>query len=1203
MKNLNQIIKHTIKKIIKEQDELYVDQPQVKIKGKSGEYETNFETFTAPNGRSILVPEDLKPVVKLYDKQLWLNYVTSTSSLRNHYNKYISANEDIYAKACNDEYLKNLIFEFDKVSKNYIQILDLKGPKYWPSDLNNEEGLQYYYILSKLKYNPNYTIKPSDFKGFDYYFKKMSEWLSQSNYKDVIKLEKGGSKSKHNFDIATYNGADQKISDYYVPKDDVTIYNGTTVPKENLMLDWWDWSLTTNKYCDTEGSWTNYYNSQVSFVTSLIQNSAYSISVLKQNLFKYYKSDTSFDINKFKTDPNDELKVIFSACYKTTYNTEGIMTHQFADYYSYSNDWNEENIKKKIAGDCSGIKFPTMADILDANDVAVKDESGKLMTYAKNSVVSIPLVDINVGYVGKVFKGQTKRIERKEKGRDWFWLGEDGGVGFGEDLGSFVTYVWDDVASKVTFWDPSDDFDKYKGASGVDPNLFQTKESFTMKTPLNAITKGIFKDTDYIDTTKINEDTEVWKIPKEGLSPYIPGAIKPKRYGSPGWDFYYLKYNKGSNDIQARLPLPPASFWDEFKDYYYKIKNVVSDNWLNKTYPEFGLVLTIVGAENFRLVQETNGRAGWTLKIDNNSGSMYFTKDPDVDPGFKVDEKTGENKMYFNGFDYDNKTWGSPEKLNSYNFYNKEYFDDRSKFDAFWDSHWGTITQVVVGIAISVVASPLAFGIAEGLGWGAMEAGSFVLAQNAPSIASTLLATGTFNVTRLAVLVEVVTDVGILGLPGAISYWHRGETVAGTFSLLCSLIPVVTSKTSFQKWSRKIWPPSVGRSLSEEIIKMGPNYFGPNFNIYRLFAFLGNLNRQQAAAFGDLMQKLSSKEAPKLIEETFKYSGEYIALAIKESPEIAKKVGLKIEHKSLIFAKPFVAVGGTILVTQTTIKTLVDYYSQKGVELTQKQKDNLSNGFNKLYEKINSDSEIALLNSIQQKIKEYDNTFTTTPTEEWIQKQMKENQDLFDKMLVNNGWESVSDLMKKDYYNKKKEEIKEKEKLFIFMMINDSVFVMRMSSNFVIEDIKGDITNKETVQDKIKLITNQYPCIDDVNFTFDSAQKTPNSNYWWVSFVINTTESKGTKIYFAGNNNGLLSDGIIVSYNNGTYDENYNDEFNKLFPDCVSYILKTPLDKKYKYKKEVKTGKYYKTLKIKDSWSEITNQTEIQDVSKNIFGE
>ena len=166
MKNLNQIIKHTIKKIIKEQDELYVDQPQVKIKGKSGEYETNFETFTAPNGRSILVPEDLKPVVKLYDKQLWLNYVTSTSSLRNHYNKYISANEDIYAKACNDEYLKNLIFEFDKVSKNYIQILDLKGPKYWPSDLNNEEGLQYYYILSKLKYNPNYTIKPSDFKGF-----------------------------------------------------------------------------------------------------------------------------------------------------------------------------------------------------------------------------------------------------------------------------------------------------------------------------------------------------------------------------------------------------------------------------------------------------------------------------------------------------------------------------------------------------------------------------------------------------------------------------------------------------------------------------------------------------------------------------------------------------------------------------------------------------------------------------------------------------------------------------------------------------------------------------------------------------------------------------------------------------------------------------------------------------------------------------
>jgi hypothetical protein len=185
MKNLNSIIK----KILKEQKEELVYAPEVRIVTKSGEYESNFNTFTNPNGRSILVPKDLDPYVEVYDKQKWLDWVTSTSSLRRQYSKYLSANDDIYAKSCNDEYFKALITEFDKVSKDYIEILDLnpaqykydkvsknyveildsKVTKYWPSDLNTEEGLHYYYFLSRKSSNPNDTIKPIDFKGFDYY--------------------------------------------------------------------------------------------------------------------------------------------------------------------------------------------------------------------------------------------------------------------------------------------------------------------------------------------------------------------------------------------------------------------------------------------------------------------------------------------------------------------------------------------------------------------------------------------------------------------------------------------------------------------------------------------------------------------------------------------------------------------------------------------------------------------------------------------------------------------------------------------------------------------------------------------------------------------------------------------------------------------------------------------------------------------------
>jgi len=1223
MKNLNSIIK----KILKEQKEELLYAPEVRIVNKSGEYESSFNTFTNPNGRSILVPKDLDPYVEVYDKQKWLDWVTSTSSLRKQYSTYLSANDDIYAKSCNDEYFKALITEFDKVSKdyieildfnpaqykydevskNYVEILDSKVTKYWPSDLNTEEGLHYYYFLSRKSSNPNYTIKPIDFKGFDYYFKKMSEWLKQSQWKDDVSIEKGLGSIKHNFSVAKYNGATEKIPDGWIPPWDVNMYDGTIQPKEKFMLDWWDWSISRNKYCETEGSWINYYNSQISFATMLPDTAAYSISVLTENLYKYYNQKEGAQPLNFNPDPNDKSRVLFVACYKTTMNTDSSILKSFADYYSKSNDWNAANIKNKVAGDCSGIKFPSMASILDANNINVLDESGKLMTYAESSVISIPLYDLNVNFKGKVFKGQTSRVKSAEKGRDWFWLGDEGGRDFRDDLGAFVTYAWDNLASTVTFWDQSDDMDPIKNLasnlSGTEPSLFQTKESFAMKTPLNAITKGLFNSTDYIDTTKINEDTEVWQIPEEGLSQYIPGAIKPKKYdaispnGTKPFDYYYLKYSNPLNNINAMLPLPPASFWSEYSEYYYKFRNsVIADNWLNKTYPEFGLVLTIVGAENFRLVQETKGKTGWSLKIDNNTGGMYFgekNSETGLNINFKTDLTTGESNIYFNGFDDKKNTWGAPLVFDTYNFYNKEYFDDRSKFDSFWDSHWGLISQVLVGIAITIVAPYLSGGIAVGMGW-------TVETVVAGSLGEWFITTGAFNVSRLAVTVEIIMDLSILGAPGAISYWHRGETIAGWFSLLCSMIPFVTSKTSFQGWSKKIWLPSVAKSLTKRIIDMGPNYFGPNFNIYRLFAFLQPLSRAEAAAFGDLMQKLASKEASQLIEETFKYSGDYIALAIKESPEIQKRIAAKFEHKTLRFFKPLVAVAGTIFISQMSIQLLVNYFSQKGIELDKKQQENLTIGLNKLYEKLVTGSNKEL-QKVLNEIRTLNANLVITPTDEWLLNQMKENIDLFNKMLVINGWEAVAPEVED---KKKKEQEEEVEKYKELLLFIEDEKLIRSIPSYVFKNIKGDILDKSLVNDKLNIITSQYPCIlNDVDFIFDSAYKLTDTSRWWVSYKILTTNIKDSLIYFIGNGESLINDGYMSAIKAGIYHPKYNNEFNTNFTDCISYRIIKPINSKYMYKKEYKTDKLFKSLKTKESWVEVSDETAKQEILKNYFTE
>jgi hypothetical protein len=1247
MKNIDQIIKKTLSNYLISEN-LNTKKFLIEREG------IKFKTYRQPSGNSLLIPEDLNPTVNFYDQEAWLSALTNSEAIRKNYSNYVSSTNDIYAKSCNDTKTIDVITQFnEKWIDKYIKILDVNSTTPYPNDLSKEDGIKYYFTNKKLREHFGDNLKPIDFMGTDYYFLKLSQWIS-ATYKD-LKFEKGNVTKLNNQSIATLMGKETVMPGYLkIETSEVELpesLGGGTISANDAETDWFQWSITKNKNCETAGSWARYYNTMSTFVQNLLPESVSEFEVSVDALKKYTEvlnpkydelikglgpnkgssDDTNNSLEKldnqttnFQTENNG--KVIYKACWKQTFSPEdGSIGLSYKGYYDTTVEFSKETIESNNAGKCSGNKFPSMALFLSGGDITYRNpETGELWTET-NTIVQIPLVSLTVGYQGKIRK-KNAQIERGAALQDdeYTW-GE-----FGYDLVSAVEFTWrlSQEISSVGMADglTSDYYERSKNiASGDELSVFDRKKDFAISTPLRLATKGLFKPEDYIDFTKINEDTEAWGIPKEGLSQYIPGAKKHPKWNqkSPNgkylYQYYYITYYNRSTGLEQELPLPSSDWWQQYSLYVYKLKNVVSDSWMRSQEVEVGLCLHIQGADNFNSVIETRGDAGWTFKMDGGSGTMFFKE------GVNVPVTLKDGTTYYKGYSGgDNPTYGEPGELETYNFYDQKFLDSRSGVGKFWDSHISTIVSIIVGIGIGVVAAPLSEALSIGVGWAipASEAGAtttnlfvrgginYVLKDTAPSYALTLLSQGTFTHSRLAVLVEIALDGSVLSIPNATYYFRNGDDVGGYLTLMTMLIPIVSEKKSFRNFSRTLWTPKVAESLSEKMVKRGLNYWKYLDN-YKLFNFLNKLEKNEAMAFGELLEQIT-KGGKDAINEIFEKYGNLISeeLSKKGNEALRKRVGLKLGGNFAAAGKGLVAIGVPTFAIQTGIKLLVQHYRNQGKELNEKQTENLKEGLIILNQKLAERYNNFWANKFRDYISSVNPNIVLEDVETWLFDKIDDNMDIFNLMLEKNGYENITPERISKIENSKNEDDKKKMQDHI----NDFLVVstLLLEEEEVISEIineyssekgkpKGEISDLSQVQDKFELITEYYGCLSESSlFEFKGAHKI-DTGWWWLCFQVNGGSSlKNSWLYFIGKNNDFGKEYLGGFGSDNMWLSNSVNDFLTQFPDCALYKLVEPTDDANIYKK-TKEGKIYKSPKSKINWVEVTDENQKNTIINKYF--
>ncbi len=1196
MKDINLIIKKTLNKYITEKinfsGNLITEAPDF-----------TFTTYKQPNGTALLIPDNLEAKVNKYNQSEWMTELTNPEAIRANYSSYVSSTNDIYAKSCNDAYTILVMKEFnEKWADKYIKILDPEGDIPYPSDLDRDSGLKYWFTNKKIHEhfeNP----KATDFMGTDYYFLKFSKWLMSSEKDNEIKIEKGNISKLNNTPISELMSASTQTPSYLKSEntevDLPTSLGGGKILADKVESSWFQWSITKNKYCETQGSWLNYYNTMSSFITNLYPDSISEFEVSSEKLKGYLNSlpDNKM-IEKFNSEENG--RVTFKSCWTQKFQQDGSVSLSFKGYYDTVVDFNRETIDNNQAGKCSGNQYPTMAVFLAGGDITYLDpETGNLWTESQG-LINIPLIEVNEGYVGKYWKNKTKRkVERNDDSYSWSQFGSDLGLAL-ETTYSLVKASTGDYSSLTTIPD------KY---SGEDPTFIDRKETFAMATPLTLGTKGLFKEEDFIDYTKVNEDTEVWRIPKGGLSRYIPGAKKHPRWNekSPNgkflYQFYYINYYNTTTGLEQELPLPTEDWWNGYTSFFYKIKNFVKDKWLSTDVSEVALCLSIQGGDNFARVIETRGDSGWSFKIDQGTGTMFFAEGINPPPVTYQDGRTIRK-----GTDYTdpmNIKYNEPGELTAYNFMDPKFLDSRSEIGAFWDSHVSTIVSIIVGIAIGVAAAPLAEGIAVGMGWaeGSMAAGTYTVTASEGSFGFYLASQGVFTHSRLAVLVEIAVDCGILTGPQSVYYFRNGDYVGGILTLMTAFIPILVERQGFQNWSRSIWNKKVAQSLSEKMLARGTGYW-KNLDHYKLFNFLNKLDAKEAQAFGEILNQIS--KGGKAVNEIFeKFSG-IMSDVLKNSPELQKRISGTFKQKAYIFGKAFLPVAAGIGGVQVGIKSVVEYLRGQQPNLTEEQIKRLTQGLTKLAQDlVNRESEF-----IYQEFADLQNInpdFKIEKPEDWLLSQMVANEDIFNILLQKNGYEKLPPGRIQQFINDKNEHDK---KVFDDhandVIIYDIAYAMEerdlneeIIKGSIDKRITGEITDISQVQDKLDLITEYYGCVKDNSlFEFKSAHKT-STGWWWLCFQMNGgTTLKDGWVFFVGKNNSfdIKSLGGLIPL----WVDDIADEFNTQFPDCANYKFVDPDDDFNLYKK-TKDGKIYFSRKSKIDWKEITNTEQKQEIEDKYF--
>jgi hypothetical protein len=1201
MKDVDLIIKKTLNKFINEKinfsGNLITEAP-----------EFTFTTYKQPNGTALLIPDNLEAKVNKYNQSEWLTELTNPEAIKANYSNYVSSTNDIYAKSCNDAYTLVMMKEFnEKWADKYIKILDPKGDTPYPSDLDKDSGLKYWFTNKKI-HEHFQTPKATDFMGTDYYFLKFSKWLMSSDKGNELKIEKGNISKLNNIPISELMSASTQTPSYL--KSETTEVDlpqslgGGKILADKVETSWFQWSITKNKYCETEGSWRNYYNTMTSFIQILFPDSVSEFEVSSEILKGYLNAQAENKrVEKFNSEKNG--RVTFKSCWTQKFQEDGSISLLFNGYYDTVVDFNRETIDNNQAGKCSGNQYPGMAVFLSGGDITYLDpETGNLWTETQG-LINVPLVSLNEGYVGKYWKNKTKRkVERNDGDYSWSQFGSDLGLAL-ETTYALVKVGVADASTLSTIPD------KY---SGEEPTFIDKKETFAMATPLTLGTKGLFKEEDYIDYTKVNEDTEVWRVPKGGLSRFIPGAKKHPRWNerSPNgkflYQFYYIDYYNSTTGLEQKLPLPTEDWWNGYTSFFYKIKNFVTDKWTNTDVSEVGLCLTINGGDNFQRVIETRGDAGWSFKIDEGTGTMFFTEGTNTPVTYQDLSSPSGAKTITKGTDYSNPNnikYNEPGELIAYNFMDPKFLDSRSAIGAFWDSHVSTIVSIVVGIAIGVAAAPLAEGIAAGMGWaeGSVAAGTYTVTATEGSVGFYFASQGAFTHSRLAVLVEIAVDCGVLTGPQSIYYFRNGDHIGGMLTLMTAFIPILVERQGFRNWSRSIWSKKTAQSLSDIMVARGLGYW-KNLDHYKLFNFLNKLNAREAQAFGELLDQIS--KGGKAINEIFeKFSGT-MSDVLKNSPDLQKRVAGTLKQKAYIFGRAFVPVAGGIAGLQIGIKQVVEWLREKKPTLTEDQIKRLQQGLLKLAENlINRESEF--IYNEYEGLKNINPDIEFENPNDWLLNQMVANEDIFNILLEKNGYEKLPPQRIQQFIDDKNNHDKKILDEHLDDVIIYDIFYASEERDLNEEIIRGsidkriigEITDISQVQDKLDLITEYYGCVkDNTLFEFKSAHKT-STGWWWLCFQMNGgTTLKNGWVFFVGKNNSfdIRSLGGLIPL----WKDDITDDFNTQFPGCANYIFVDPDDDFNLYKK-TKDGKIYFSRKSKIEWKEITNTKQKEEIENKYF--
>ena len=217
-------------------------------------------------------------------------------------------------------------------------------------------------------------------------------------------------------------------------------------------------------------------------------------------------------------------------------------------------------------------------------------------------------------------------------------------------------------------------------------------------------------------------------------------------------------------------------------------------------------------------------------------------------------------------------------------------------------------------------------------------------------------------------------------------------------------------------------------------------------------------------------------------------------------------------------------------------------------ELTKEQMANLSKGLRELFDILNKKNNTTI-NSIVAKMATIDTGVVHLDIDDWMLKQMTENQDIFDKMLENNGWQTIKDrsVELRNIDNKKK--MQDDAAAALALIFDLEGFAVEVKTNINFSNIEGNVSDKPSIMNRINVILSKYPCLSESDFIFETAYKSDKEDYWWVRYLINSTDIKGTQLYFIGKGGKLYDD--IVAYN-GVIQLEYNNTFNTNFPNCVS---------------------------------------------------